>query len=105
MELFASHPTGLGELILFFLGLMGCLFHNSLPTAPGRRDAVPSAQHRCNRVLPVLGAELCSPNPAQWFRSAPVRTQGSMWSRRGWGSPESCHVVAAQLPAGDSDPA
>lgn len=51
MELFASHPTGLSELILFFLGLMGCLFHNSLPTVPGRRDAVRSAQCRCNRAL------------------------------------------------------
>lgn len=105
MELFASHPTGLGELILFFLGLMGCLFHNSLPTVPGRRDAVPSAQHRCNRTLSVLGAELCSPNPARWFRSGLVRTQGSIRSSQGWGSPESCHVVAVWLPAGDSDPA
>lgn len=53
MELFASHPTGLGKLILFFPALMGCLFHNSLPTTPGRRGSEPSPQqHSASPLSP-----------------------------------------------------
>lgn len=51
MELFASHPTGLGKLILFFPALMGCLFHNSLPTMPGGRGSEPSPQQRSAFLL------------------------------------------------------
>lgn len=81
MELFASHPTGLGKLILFFPALMGCLFHNSLPTTPGRRGSEPSPQQRSAFLLSPPRAA----GPSESPKSSPEGLAGSLQSKPGSG--------------------
>lgn len=101
MELFASHPTGLGKLILFFPALMGCLFHNSLPTTPGRRGFEPSPQQRSAFLL----SPPCAARPSESPKSSPEGLAGSLQSKPGSGrsTPLTC-VGSGGSAAGRASP-